>query len=468
MEKNFRKILGEIEQGAIKHTLTIGHVDYYMIEKTPYSFHLYAVYLRVEKKILTELKYDLRHQSYFIKRNGRDLVFSIANLDTVVPRTVGGYSYSREDDFQSVDGRDRFFGMVEVEENRGMYSAMIRLIGSIGQEVVDMSSRALIRLITEYNRLELVYKAGIDINRLGNIRSFLDIIFRAGQRNTTKLHEIFNVTRAQFRLVREIERGSFMQAIYDVRSLDSQDISKLRGFYAYIRKLEEQYNLDGRLHDFIGSRGGISFYSRAKSDANQRYRDNTFFSFVIEKSIGNPNRLIEYLLFECYVSQGLNYRNAMQEYRDYYSMSMDMGYENFDKYPKYLRTQHDIVAMNYSAVKNEVDNAVFVKATGEYKELEGRVGDYMIVVPNESVDLVTEGNVLGHCVGSYIKQVNEGRTQIMFLRLRGKESDPLVTVEVRGEEITQARGRSNRIPTQQEKQAIQTFAKRKELEVTCF
>jgi hypothetical protein len=145
-------------------------------------------------------------------------------------------------------------------------------------------------------------------------------------------------------------------------------------------------------------------------------------------------------------------------------MCKELEYERFEKYPKYLRTYHDVVSRNYNEVRDEVANRNFAKATEKYLDLETSVDDYILLVPRQSKDLVNEGNVLQHCVGSYIKKVANGQSQIMFLRSKKFKEDPLVTVEIRENEIVQVRGQANRLPTKEEKTAILKFAKKKSLE----
>jgi hypothetical protein len=144
-------------------------------------------------------------------------------------------------------------------------------------------------------------------------------------------------------------------------------------------------------------------------------------------------------------------------------MCTDLEYTNFTKYPRFLRTYHDIVTRNYNSISDEVTNRKFAKATEEHRHLETTIGDYAIVVPAEAKELVTEGNVLHHCVGGYVKKVADRRSLIVFLRDKVKKDEPLVTVEIRDGKIVQALGDVNRLPTADESDALKKFAKRKEL-----
>lgn len=471
MEKDFKEVLADIKSGAIPLTQQIGHISYYLISKTAYSFHFYTVYERNGKDVLSEMLYDLRNREYYIKRNGKQVVFSYQNLDTVMPRKRLYHSSG----FGSQANTDAFLEMVSVEENKGMYKEMADGVGSLGLEKIGMLSRALVRLITEYNKLELLYKAGIefpsDYGRANYYTrsKFYKMVYDASQKNIRKVHEVFGLTKSQYKFFREFEGDKITDKFLDRRlyaaKLTQQDMDRYRGLLKYIEELGEKYDVQ-RLEVFQNSTS-LEAYMKSIVDKREGRNNNwiDIFQFIEEFDHSNELRLIEYLLFECYVSQGCQYSTALQEYRDYYRMCMDLQYERFDKYPRYLKTAHDIVTMNYKLVEDKVTLEKFKKKTEEYRHLETVVGDFAICVPGETIELVNEGNVLQHCVGSYVRNVSAGKTRIMFLREKKDTETPLVTVELRGDEITQARGFSNRKVTQDERLALHKFAKKQNLKV---
>ena len=467
MEKNFKSVLEKIKSGELKKTKQIGHVSYYLVEKTPYSFHFFALYDHNEKEVLSEFLYDLRYKKFFIARNGREVKFNVHNLDTIIPREMDGLG----GEFHSRKSIEEFFDMVSVEENKGMYEAMLDAVGAIGEERVRMTSRALIRLITDYNKLELLYKAGINIKNM-NTAIFRNYVEAASQKeDVKKVHEVFDLSKAQLKFLLEFSRGDseFVWCLRMAKHLTQQDMDKYRGFIAHIKELQEVYNMHDRLEIFNNSQAALPNFVDAvyKKRTNYGgYWDNNFFSFIYMYNHPNPLKLIEYLLFECYVSQGLDYYGAFMQYRDYYRMCTDLEYTRFDRYPRYLKTYHDIVAKNYKAVQDDIVNKKFSKVTSMYKNWEMDLGKkYTIVVPDEPKDLVYEGNRLNHCVASYVSRVAEGGTRILFLREKEEKDEPLVTIEVRGDQIVQVRGQSNRLPTKEEKEAVALFAKKKELTI---
>jgi hypothetical protein len=465
VEKEFKKVLRLINNGEIEKTETLYHVDYYLIEKTSYSFHFYAVYERNGKDVLTEMLYDLRNQEYFIKRNGKELRFSVQNLDTVIPRDKDTY-LPRSGIFYSRESAKLFFDMVSVEDNKGMYEKMMDVIGAIGGERTDMSSRALIRLITDYNKLELLYKAGFDL-RITTYRIVRELVYTASRDNVRKIHQIFDLTKSQLKFLQEYSNApsEFYNALRKVKYLEQKDMDTYRGWITYVKELEEKYDLGDRLQWLPR----MNDFAEAMRDSmlNTRF-SRDFFGFIMEFNHPNPRKLLEYLLFECLLSQGMEFNTALSEYRDYYRMCEDLNYERFDRYPKHLKTLHDIVSRNYRLVSDKVAGEKFIEAADKYKHFETEMRSYSIVVPSEPKDLVNEGNVLQHCVGSYVKNIVSGKTQIMFLREKGEEDRPLVTVEIKGNKLVQARGQGNRLPDDKEKKALRTFARKHELEVCSY
>lgn len=57
-------------------------------------------------------------------------------------------------------------------------------------------------------------------------------------------------------------------------------------------------------------------------------------------------------------------------------------------------------------------------------------GNYTIVLPTNTQDLVTEGNEMHHCVGSYVDRVANGNTLIVFVRHKDTPNKCYITAEI--------------------------------------
>lgn len=65
---------------------------------------------------------------------------------------------------------------------------------------------------------------------------------------------------------------------------------------------------------------------------------------------------------------------------------------------------------------------------------------WLIRAPVGVNEIAAEGKALKHCVGGYAERHLSGSTTILFLRDRRRPGKPLVTIEMRGKEITQIHG----------------------------
>ena len=149
-------------------------------------------------------------------------------------------------------------------------------------------------------------------------------------------------------------------------------------------------------------------------------------------------------------------------------MNRQMSVTGFKKRPKYLRSNHDIIVNEFNSYKKVYEQEVFDKI--KYKEMDyedekiidgKKVCNFLVETPDTPEDIKFEGKLLGHCVGSYIDRVMRQETKILFLRKN--KGQPLVTLEVRGKVLIQAKRESNQEPTKEEKIFINTYAKNKKL-----
>src|SRR5690606_3967704 len=139
-------------------------------------------------------------------------------------------------------------------------------------------------------------------------------------------------------------------------------------------------------------------------------------------------------------------------------------------YPKSLKKEHDITMLNYKVRQNEMKRKQFEEAVKSepYKKLEYKKKTYSIITPEEIQDLINEGNELSHCVASYVDSIVSGRCQILFLRNTEYLDKPLATIEVRGDNVREARGFANRALRLSEREFVAEWAKKKELQLNYY
>ena len=135
--------------------------------------------------------------------------------------------------------------------------------------------------------------------------------------------------------------------------------------------------------------------------------------------------------------------------------------KKFEKYPKFLKSVHDITTISYNNYKKKYKEELFEQRID--KNLEYSYGAYMVKYPESTDEIKEEGSQLVHCVSSYIDDVIDGKTSIVFLREKANPDKPLVTIEIRDGALNQVRGYYNREPNENEVEFLKKYAKNKKL-----
>lgn len=85
----------------------------------------------------------------------------------------------------------------------------------------------------------------------------------------------------------------------------------------------------------------------------------------------------------------------------------------------------------YNLRKTEFDNKKIVENYAKQnKAWEFSFGDYVVVIPTTGQDIVTEGEKMHHCVGSYVDRVVANNDYICFIRHKDTPDVPYITCEV--------------------------------------
>lgn len=74
--------------------------------------------------------------------------------------------------------------------------------------------------------------------------------------------------------------------------------------------------------------------------------------------------------------------------------------------------------------------------------------DFEIIAPESGEEVIAEGRILDHCVGSYVDRIAKGETIILFMRKRSDPQKPFYTLNISpdGTRLIQAHGYKNRWP----------------------
>lgn len=207
------------------------------------------------------------------------------------------------------------------------------------------------------------------------------------------------------------------------------------------------------------------------------YRSVEFERLISDRSY-EPRRLLEYLFIDLPDKQNFSDIGSAIEMLDAYASMSAAIYEKIpEKYPKHLKTDHDIVTAKYNEVVTNLEKAECMNAYENKQEIWSYTSSkkfedcphkrYAVRLPSCARDIVTEGKVMHHCVASYIDKMirTEGKCAILFVRTidsrygtwNHRHCIPTLTMEVFDGSIVQIRGVCNRSPIQQEFEFLQEY-----------
>lgn len=167
---------------------------------------------------------------------------------------------------------------------------------------------------------------------------------------------------------------------------------------------------------------------------------------------------------ECYRSKTA--KQILNQWSDYLDMLKEIGKKTDDAMmfrPRELKRRHDecveeirrqqmIAEMKRNAKQRYAEakrmREKFPGAEDILKEIKPKYEyageEYMIIVPQKLIDIVTEGQALHHCAGAtdrYFDRIMQRETYICFLRKKSEPKIPFYTIEVEpGGTIRQHRG----------------------------
>ena len=135
-------------------------------------------------------------------------------------------------------------------------------------------------------------------------------------------------------------------------------------------------------------------------------------------------------------------------YMDYLHMLEELNTPFTDDvlFPKNLQLAHDNATNTLNLLERELEEQQYQERKIQLKALETEIDDLLFLAPHSLQEIVEEGQVLHHCVGSqhYLEQHTNGTTTIIFIRRKEEPSMPYFTLEYRNQQVTQIQGKCNR------------------------
>lgn len=167
-----------------------------------------------------------------------------------------------------------------------------------------------------------------------------------------------------------------------------------------------------------------------------KYKDKPLYTF---------DKLVSYI-GRCDMYQAISPRDCILILKDYLYMSISSDTEP-DINSNSLKREHDIAVRNYKLVVDEIVEKKFIAKAVTLKKYEYENNNFKVIIPETPQDLINEGKNNRNCVGSYVNSFAEGRSKIFFIRKKANSADSYVTLEMRGDTVTQAYLSSNRTIT---------------------
>lgn len=156
------------------------------------------------------------------------------------------------------------------------------------------------------------------------------------------------------------------------------------------------------------------------------------------------------------VSMGLS-SHYVGDYLDYIGMARQLNLNLGDKsvlFPNDFREAHDKLYSQIEIVKDPfIDKKI--KELSYMLELNRYEDDDYIIYPATSIrDLVDESRQQKNCVRTYCELMADNKSQIYFMRKKTELGKSLVTIEVKGTTIVQARIKYNQLPSKELEQVL--------------
>ena len=211
------------------------------------------------------------------------------------------------------------------------------------------------------------------------------------------------------------------------------------------------------------------------------YLEKTQFKTIIKDYQCDLKTFLTYLYYTLFNRNGLSLRSQgyysvhegdfkLSDYVDYLRMQFEMYGKIKEKYPVYWLSEKQMTVNKYNNWKKlrQLQSRLILSETLNNMEYANDV--YTIIKPKETSDIVDEGEQLQHCVASYIKRVENGDTNIVFMRYVTSPEDSLITLEIRENkeeelELVQARGMQNRNLNKAEFYFLEKWGKEKNIKI---
>lgn len=257
-----------------------------------------------------------------------------------------------------------------------------------------------------------------------------------------------------YRLLREMIINLWSWRTILHHSSDIKDITGIQD----MQLIHRLRNRDGGINTMEWLRHTEETQEKISDKALDFYEKNKIRVNRCIQQLGNmsPEQVMNYLIRQQEEQYPYKtYEEVLEQWNDYWNMCQNLKKQMNDPMiyrPKELKRRHDeavkeinrlriIESMNRNAAEKAARTEEMrkkypgaEKILQEIKEkYEYQSEEYLVIVPNGLMDIITEGQTLHHCVGAtdrYFDRIRARETYILFLRKAEDAEVPYYTLEV--------------------------------------
>lgn len=210
--------------------------------------------------------------------------------------------------------------------------------------------------------------------------------------------------------------------------LDIQQLKKLDNNFKYMRNFPGKKIL---YNDFMRYALSEKFKAQDSNWAKLSDREIETMQYYFTKySIHDKEKQKEILnlYIRSYLGELLDANNAIFTIFKYVEYCEFLGHKFEHK--NFLREFAE-VKRSYTLLKEEIDsNTIVENYKKQINAWNFKYGDFSIVIPNCTRDLVVEGMQMHHCVGSYVSEIVDNKRYICFIRKNNNIDESYITCEI--------------------------------------
>lgn len=338
----------------------------------------------------------------------------------------------------------KFTGIIRVEILKFL-SEIVNANENVAKFVKNLPSAFHVKKITKNEDLTFLtnfYNTIIfnlpELEKIINSNNLAFLQNNLGKKNfeiseANKLHQVVGLPKFAVQAIKELKMEEYTEYFKTLSSnLDGNSLNILFEFLEKGKLLFDS-EFSGELRHLKKDKMILFLNSLNKICKRKTYKITDLLNYFLRQSFYFNSKGV--LVFPC---------NEAMYLSDYLDMC-----EKYDlkaeKYPSQLKKVHDIVAKNIIALEadSEFYKDAFKVAVDSYRHVEKDVlvsfrndkgqierKEFSFIVPNTIKDIIEEGNVLHHCVGSYSNKIINKEARVVFMRDSLDKNTPLVTIDI--------------------------------------